>query len=93
MSLLLLAAGQGSYSPKMDLSIEGMQSQRFGVGVFVLLMIGIAVFSGIIYAVMRGTPGQAVTRRGERLMFAAIILGVVIAIVFASTQMLSGVLF
>jgi len=78
---------------RLDLSIEGMHSQRFGVGVFFLLMVGIVVFSGIILAVMRGTAKQKITRTGEKLMFGAIILGVLAAVVFASLQMLSGVLF
>ena len=78
---------------RLDLSIEGMHSQRFGVGVFFLLMVGIVVFSGIILAVMRGTGKQKITRTGEKLMFGAIIFGVLAAVVFASLQMLSGVLF
>ncbi|MGO9425739.1 MAG: hypothetical protein ACLP6Z_10140 [Steroidobacteraceae bacterium] len=86
----LALAGPGA---QLDLSIEGMHSQRFGVGVFFLLMLGVVLFAGIIIAVMRGTGGQKVTRTGEKLMFGAIILGVVVAVVFASLQMLSGVLF
>jgi hypothetical protein len=70
-----------------------MHSQRFGVGVFFLLMLGIVLFAGITFAIMRGTKGQKVTRTGEKWMFGAIILGVVAAVVFASLQMLSGVLF
>ncbi len=71
-----------------------MRSRQFGVGVFFLLLLGITVFSGIIYAVMRGSSGsQKITRTGEKLMFAAIILGVLAAVIFASLQMLSGVLF
>jgi hypothetical protein len=42
---------------------------------------------------MFGTREQKVTRIGEKLMFGAIIFGVVAAVVFASLQMLSGVLF
>ena len=87
---VLVLSGPGS---RLDLSIEGMHSQRFGVGVFFLLMVGIVVFSGIILAVMRGTAKQKITRTGEKLMFGAIILGVLAAVLFASLQMLSGVLF
>ena len=70
-----------------------MHSQRFGVGVFFLLMLGILLFAGIIVAVMNGSGGNKITRTGERVMFGAIIFGVVVAVVFASLQMLSGVLF
>jgi hypothetical protein len=88
-----MALALGATGSQLDLSIEGMHSQRFGVGVFILLIVGIVLFTGIIIAVMRGTRGQRVTRTGEKLMFGAIILGVLAAVVFASLQMLSGVLF
>lgn len=79
--------------PQIDLSIESMRSQRFGVGVFFLLMLGILLFAGIIIAVMNGSGIKKITRTGERFMFGAIFLGVVTAVIFASLQMLSGVLF
>ena len=91
--MMALALALGAPGSALDLSIEGMHSQRFGVGVFILLMLGIVLFTGIIIAVMRGTRGQKVTRTGEKLMFGAIIVGVIVAVVFASLQMLSGVLF
>lgn len=80
-------------SPKVDLSIESMRSQRFGIGVFFFLMVGILVFSGIVYAVMRGAHAQKVTRTGEKIMFGAIIGGIVVAVIFAATQMVTGFLF
>jgi len=89
----MMILGLGGPDSRLDLSIEGMHSQRFGVGVFFLLMLGIALFAGIIIAVMFGTREQKVTRTGEKLMFGAIIFGVLAAVVFASLQMLSGVLF
>ena len=91
-----VAAALGEYpnNPKLDLSIEGMRSQRFSVGVFVFLLIGILVFSGIIYAVIKGAHApKEKMRLGEKLMFAAIIMGVVVAVVFGATQMVSGLLF
>jgi hypothetical protein len=88
--MILAQAAPGS---RIDLSIESLHSQRFGVGVFFLLMLGIVLFAGIVLAVMRGTRGEKVTRTGEKWMFGAIILGVLVAVVFASLQMLSGVLF
>jgi hypothetical protein len=89
----MLVLALGGPDSRIDLSIEGMHSQRFGVGVFWLLMLGIALFAAIIIAVMNGTKAQKVTRTGEKLMFGAIIVGVLVAVVFASLQMLSGVLF
>jgi hypothetical protein len=80
-------------SPKLDLSIEGMRSQQFSEGVFVFLMIGILVFSGIIIAFMFSKNRPNKMRLGEQMMFGAIILGVVMAVIFAALQMLSGYLF
>lgn len=80
------------YSPKLDLSIEGMSSQQFSVGVFYFMLIGVAVFSAIIYFFLR-TSKKSKLRRGEKWMFAAIILGVVVAVIFAATQMVFDYLF
>ncbi len=83
-----------SANPKLDLSVEGMRSQRFSVGVFIFLLIGILVFCGIIYAVIKGAHApREKMRLGEKLMFAAIIMGVLVAVVFGATQMVSGLLF
>lgn len=89
----MIFAALNAPGPQIDLSIEGMRSQRFGVGVFFLLMLGIVLFVGIMIAVLKGSGQEKITRPGERWMFAAIILGVVAAVIFASVQMLSGVLF
>jgi hypothetical protein len=91
-SVWLAQAAVGAV-PSVDLSIEGMRSRHFGVGVFFMLLVGIAVFTCIIFMVMRAGRGQKVTRTGEKIMFGAIFLGVVAAVVFACLQMLSGVLF
>jgi len=80
-------------SPKLDLSIEGMRSQQFSEGVFVFLMLGILVFSGIIVALMFSQNRPKKMRMGERVLFGAIILGVVTAVIFGALQMLSGYLF
>ena len=85
--------GLSTTGSRLDLSIEGMHSQRFGVGVFFLLLLGIVLFAGIVVTVLKGSGDAKVTRTGEKWMFGAIILGVVVAVVFASLQMLSGVLF
>jgi hypothetical protein len=77
----------------LDLSIEGMRSQRFSVGVFVFLVIGILVFAGIIVAVIRSNPSGSKIRPGEKVMLGAIIMGVIVATIFGFMQMVSGVLF
>jgi hypothetical protein len=93
LQAVVLAQLAPQYSANMDLSIESMRSQRFGLGVFVFLLIGILVFSSIIYAVLPKKGASEPMRTGEKVMFAAIIMGVVVAIIFGATQMVSGVLF
>jgi hypothetical protein len=80
-------------SPKLDLSIEGMRSQQFSEGVFVFLLIGIVVFSGIVIALLFSTNRSKKLRLGELLMFVAIIIGIVVAVIFGALQMLGGYLF
>ena len=93
LQAVVLAQLTPQYSANMDMSIEGMRSQRFGLGVFAFLLIGILVFSSIIYAVLPKKGAGEPMRTGEKVMFAAIIKGVVVAIIFGATQMVSGVLF
>jgi len=80
-------------SPKLDLSIEGMRSQQFSVGVFIFMLLTIFVFSAIVYSVVFGKYAPKTMRLGEKILFGAIILGIVVAIIFGATQMLGGFLF
>lgn len=89
---LLIQAGEG-VSPSLDLSIEGMRSQEFSVGVFVFMLLGVFVFSGIVLTVMFGKSAPKTMKRGEKVLFGAIILGIIAAVAFGATQMLSGYLF
>jgi branched-subunit amino acid permease len=70
-----------------------MRSQQFSEGVFAFLLIGIVVFSGIVIALMFSKNRPEKVRLGERLMFSAIILGIVVAVIFGALQMLGGYLF
>ncbi len=83
----------GALAPKVDLSIEGMRSQQFSVGVFFFMLVGVVVFSGIIYAVAFGRAAPKQMKTGEKFMFAAVIVGTVFAVIFGGLQLLSGELF
>ncbi|CAG9934333.1 hypothetical protein [Candidatus Nitrotoga arctica] len=82
-----------AYSPKLDLSIEGMRSQQFSAGVFFFMLLGVLVFSGIVYMVMFGNHAPKTMRSGEKVMFALIILGIIVAVIFGGLQMLGGYLY
>ncbi len=89
----LFSVLSGAASPKLDMSIEGMRSQQFSVGVFFFMLLGVLVFSGIIYAVAFGRHAPKSMKPGEKVMFGAIILGTVLAVVFGGMQLLTGDLF
>ncbi len=80
-------------SPKLDLSIEGMRSQQFSEAVFAFLLIGILVFSVIVVIFWFSKNRPQEVKFGEKLMFAGIIAGVAVAVVFGALQMLGGILF
>ncbi|MDX8400361.1 MAG: hypothetical protein R8K20_08955 [Gallionellaceae bacterium] len=88
-----VALASADVTPKLDLSIEGMRSQQFSVGVFFFMLLGVFVFSAIIYSVIFGKYAPKTMRLGEKIMFGAIILGVVVAVIFGGLQMLDGYLF
>jgi hypothetical protein len=80
-------------SPKLDLSIEGMRSQQFSEWIFVFLLISIVIFSGIVIAFIFSKNRPKEMKAGERFMFAAIIMGIVVAVIVGAVQMLGGYLF
>jgi hypothetical protein len=80
-------------SPKLDLSIEGMRSQQFSEWIFVFLLISIIIFSGIVIAFMFSKNRPKEMKLGERFMFTAIIMGIVVAVIVGAVQMLGGYLF
>lgn len=75
-----------------DMSIDGMQTQGFSIGIFVFLMIGIIVFTLIVFAFLTKSKGARL-KTGEKYLFAWILFGVVVSIVFGANQLLFGNLF
>lgn len=93
MSGVLYSVQSGPSKPALDLSIEGMRSQQFSVGVFFFMLLGVGVFAGIIYVVAFGRAAPKNMKRGEKVMFGAIIAGTVLAVIFGGMQLLNGDLF
>ncbi len=76
----------------IDTSIEGMKSQEFSVGIFYFLIASIVVFTVFVFMFM--TKGKTENlKKGEKILFVWILLGVVVAVVFGAAQMLHGYLF
>lgn len=75
-----------------DTSIESMRSQEFSVGIFYFLVAAIVVFTVFVFMFMLKDKSSKL-KKGEKIMFAWILLGVVVAIGFGAAQMLHGYLF
>ncbi len=88
---LAFAAGSGGGNT-YDLGIESMRSHGYSVGIFVFLMISIAVFLFIIGAFWKNGDGAKI-KTGEKVLLGMIVLGVLVAIAFAAAQLLDGFLF
>jgi hypothetical protein len=91
--ITILADSYAAAPQKLDMSIEGMRSQQFSIGVFIFMLIGVAVFAGIIYTVAFGKGAPRVMKLGEKMMFGAIITGTVLAVAFGAMQLVGGELF
>ncbi len=86
---MLVKKGSGPFG--IDTSIEGMNSQEFSVGIFYFLIVSIAVFT--VFAFMFMLKSKADLKTGEKVLFAWIFFGIVMAVVFGAAQMLDGYLF
>ena len=75
----------------MDLSIEGLRSQFFSNYIFVFLIISLIVFGIIIYFYLpKGKSPKLKT--GEKIMFGAIIFGMIAAVFIGWLQLIEGYL-
>jgi uncharacterized membrane protein len=86
---LLVEENAGPFG--VDTSIEGMRSQEFSVAIFYFLIASIIVFTIFVFLFM--TKSKSTLKKGEKILFAWIFLGIVIAVIFGAAQMLHGYLF
>ena len=75
----------------LDMTIEGLSKQRYSVFIFVFLIMQIMLFSFMIYVYMKKT--KASLKTGEKMMFGALMMGVVIGVIIGWTQLIEGYLF
>jgi len=90
--LFAITARAAEAQQTFDLGIESMRSHGYSVGIFVFMMISIAVFVGIVVAFFRHQSSESI-KSGEKVLFGMIILGVIAASIFAALQLLDGFLF
>lgn len=87
----LLETSYHYHGQKNLLGVEGLYSQSYGKGVFVFLVVSLLIFVGIMYLYWQ--KSKTSLKRGEMVMFGAIMMGVVFAFVFGYIQMVQGYLF
>ena len=75
------------------MTIEGMKSQEYSVGIFIFMVFGVVVFLGIILQFMWMAKKNKTMKKGEMVLFLWIILGTVGAAIFGGMQLLQGRLF
>lgn len=75
----------------IDLSIEGLRSQRFSRGIFAFLIISLVIFAAIIYLYLP-KGDKAPLKKGEKVMFGAIIFGMILAVILGWIQLIEGYL-
>jgi len=92
MNFLLLQVDSGKAAPAYNFGIESLQSHEYSVGIFVFMMISIALFVGIMVVFIKTQSGSKM-KKGEWVLMGLILLGVIAASVVAALQLLEGYLF
>jgi hypothetical protein len=74
----------------LDMSIESLRSQQYSYFIFGFLVVSLIIFCAIIFLYLPKKGGRLKT--GEKIMFGAIIMGVLIALGFGYLQLIEGFL-
>jgi hypothetical protein len=72
----------------IDMSIEGLRSQKFSKGIFVFLILSLILFSFIIWLYLpKKNKKSSKLKRGEKIMLGAIMASIVLAVVIGWIQL------
>ena len=74
----------------IDMSIESLRSREFSVYIFIFLILSLILFCYIIYLYLPKKLNQLKT--GEKIMFGALVMGVVLAVIMGYVQLIEGFL-
>ena len=86
-----LKVSENSSSLQNLYGVEGLYSHEYSIGIFGFLVLSLLVFIGIMYIFW--TKSNTRVKKGEMVMFGAILMGVLFAFVFGYIQMVQGYLF
>lgn len=77
----------------IDMSIEGLRSQKFSKGIFVFLILSLILFSFIIWLYLpKKNKKQSKLKTGEKVMLGAIMASIVLAVIIGWVQLVEGYL-
>ena len=76
----------------VDHGVDGVYSQEFSIGVFFFMLLTIVFFSTIVIGFMAGKNVKGL-KTVEKWLFAWIFLGIIVAVIMGSLQLLGGYLF
>jgi phosphoglycerol transferase MdoB-like AlkP superfamily enzyme len=77
-------------------TIEGLKSQEYSIGIFFFMMAGIILFAVVVYKFARDAykdgkrNGEKGMRKGEVVLFAWLIFGLICAVIYGAAQLLFG---
>ncbi len=75
----------------VDRGVDSVYSQEFSIGVFFFMLLAIIFFSTIVIGFMAGKNVKGL-KTGEKCLFALIFVGIVVAVIMGSLQLLGGYL-
>ncbi|MDH5300293.1 MAG: hypothetical protein OEW58_02895 [Gammaproteobacteria bacterium] len=93
LSQPLLQVAEGANNTHLlgiDMSIDGLRSKEYSYYIFGFLVASLILFSYIIYLYMPKKLSSLKT--GEKIMFGALVFGIVIAIIIGYVQLIEGYL-
>lgn len=86
---VIVAAAEKDMLFGIDMSIEGLRSQKYSQGIFVFLILSLIFFAFIIYLYI---PKNGSLKLGEKIMFGSLIAGIFIAVGMGYLQLIDGYL-
>jgi len=86
----VLAERENSMVFGIDMSIDSLRAQIFSDYIFFFLILSLILFCYIIYLYLPKNLGDL--KLGEKIMFASIIIGVILAVIIGYIQLIDGYL-
>jgi len=74
----------------LDMSIESLRSKSFSNYIFIFLIMSLILFCFIIYLYL--PKKLSMLKTGEKIMFGALIMGVILAVIIGYIQLIEGFL-